>query len=117
MPWDIYYASHGRVVLQDAEPRPGEDGYDPELAAHRNHSVRVLRRVELTSLAFTFVVPFLGSYLLVYARQLLSDPDRYINSFVIGLFGLATSVKPLLHFSKLVKRREWSVELDGRAPS
>ncbi|ORY88903.1 hypothetical protein BCR35DRAFT_208464 [Leucosporidium creatinivorum] len=100
VPWDLYYASHGRVVLHTAEP---SEGYDPALLAQRQHSISVLRRVELVSLASTFVTPAAGSLLLHYVRNLLSDPDRYINGFVIGLFIMATAVKPLLHFSKLVK--------------
>ncbi|KAK4058414.1 hypothetical protein OIO90_000572 [Microbotryomycetes sp. JL221] len=102
-PWDIYYASHGRVVLAGSESRPGEEGYDPDLAAKRDRSIRVLRRAELTSLLATMLVPAAGSYLLVYVRQLLSDPDRYINRSIISLFAIATAVKPLLHFAKLVK--------------
>ncbi|KAM0788397.1 hypothetical protein ACM66B_001535 [Microbotryomycetes sp. NB124-2] len=103
VPWDIYYASHGRLVLAGTEPKPGEEGYDPETAAKRDQSIRVLRRAELTSLLATMLVPAAGSYLLVYVRQLLSDPDRYINRSIISLFAIATAVKPTLHFAKLVK--------------
>ncbi|KAK4051837.1 hypothetical protein OIV83_002542 [Microbotryomycetes sp. JL201] len=103
VPWDIYYASHGRLVLAGTEPKPGEEGYDPEQAAKRDQSIRVLRRAELTSLLATMLVPAAGSYLLVYVRQLLSDPDRYINRSIISLFAIATAVKPTMHFAKLVK--------------
>ena len=106
MPWDIYYASHGRVVLSSTEPKEGEPGFDPILATQRNESVRALKRVEMGSLLMTFVVPFVGSYALHWVRHLLSDPDRYINNFVISVFAIATSIKPFLHFSSLVKKRE-----------
>lgn len=103
VPWDIYYASHARIVLHPSEPKPGEQGYDPELAARRDQSIRVLRRSELSALAATMIVPFVGAYLLVYARGLLSDPERYINKFVISLYTIATGIKPFMHFAKLVK--------------
>jgi hypothetical protein len=106
VPWDIYYASHARIVLHPSEPKPGEEGYDPAMAAKRDQSIRVLRRSELSALAATMVVPFVGAYLLVYARGLLSDPERYINKFVISLYTIATGVKPLTHFAKLVKNSE-----------
>lgn len=102
----MYYASHGRVVLATTEPKPGEEGYDSELAAKRDQSVRVLRRAELAALLWTMLVPAIGAYLLTYVRSLLSDPDRYINRSVISLFAIATAVKPTLHFAKLVKNSE-----------
>lgn len=108
MPWDIYYASHARLVHHPSEPKPGEEGYDPELAARRDRSIRVLRRSELSALAATMVVPFVGAYLLTYARGLLSDPERYINKFVISLYAIATGIKPFTHFAKLVKNSEFS---------
>lgn len=106
MPWDIYYASHARIVLNGASPKPGDEGFDPAVAARQEYSVKQLKRTELISLGATMVVPLVGSCLLYYARGLLSDPDRYINRFLISLFAIATSVKPFLHFSRLVKHSE-----------
>ncbi|SCV67864.1 BQ2448_5475 [Microbotryum intermedium] len=103
VPWDIYYASHARVVLDAALPKPGQEGYDPQQAERREYSVRQLKRTELLSLLATMLVPAAGSGLLYYARGLLSDPDRYINRFLISMFVIATSVKPFLHFAKLVQ--------------
>lgn len=74
------------------------------MAAQRAFSAAALRRNELVALATTFCVPAVGAALLHYARGLLSDPDRYLNRFLIGLFVIASSVKPMLHFSKLAKR-------------
>ncbi|KDE03251.1 hypothetical protein MVLG_06245 [Microbotryum lychnidis-dioicae p1A1 Lamole] len=103
VPWDIYYASHARVVLDTALPKPGQEGYDPQQAERRDYSVRQLKKTELLSLLVTMLVPAAGSGLLYYARGLLSDPDRYINRFLISIFAVATSVKPFLHFAKLVQ--------------
>ncbi|SCZ93050.1 BZ3500_MvSof-1268-A1-R1_Chr6-2g08429 [Microbotryum saponariae] len=103
VPWDIYYASHARVVLDAALPKPGQEGYDPQQAQRKDFSVRQLKRTELLSLLATMLVPAAGSGLLYYARGLLSDPDRYINRFLISMFAIATSVKPFLHFAKLVQ--------------
>lgn len=108
VPWDMYYASHGRVVLSSTEPKEGEPGFDPVLAAQRNESVRALKKVELVSLLMTCVVPVVGSFALYWVRRLLSDPEKYINGFVIGVFGMTTSIKPLLHLASLYKRRESS---------
>ena len=53
----------------------------------------------------TIFAPVAGAYLLFHARNMLSDPDRYINRFTISLFSLATTIKPLLHLSELFRRR------------
>lgn len=103
VPWDLYYASHGRHVIHATMPTDGAPPEDPLVSERRLSAASILRRTELLSLAFTLIVPALGSYLLYFVRELLSDPDRYINKFTISLFALATSVKPLLHVSGLIK--------------
>lgn len=130
MPWSIYYASHARYILETASIQPGGEDYaeDPVAASRRREAVDALRRTELLSLAATMVVPSVGSYLLYFVRGLLSDPDRYINRFVISLFAMATvrhmpwtaiadprdllwmsqAVKPLLHFTNLLKNRAFA---------
>ncbi|KAM0754746.1 hypothetical protein T439DRAFT_120845 [Meredithblackwellia eburnea MCA 4105] len=108
VPWTIYRASHARYVLHGSisGQTDGAAGAteDPITAARRHYHVQALRRNELLSLLMTMVVPVAGSYLLFYVKYLLSDPDHYINKTTISLFALATSVKPVLHFGKLVKR-------------
>lgn len=101
VPWDIYYASYGRYILKSTLTAS-----DPGDTQERRHATQILRRVELLSLAMTVAVPAIGSALLYYIRNVLSDPDRYINGFTISLFALATSVKPFLHVSKLIKNSE-----------
>lgn len=104
MPWELYYASYSRTVLPaGVEPRAPDSDEDPDVVARRNESAQALRRNELVALGSTFLVPVVGASLLHYARGLLSDPDRFINRFLIGLFAIASSVKPVLHFVKLVK--------------
>ncbi|GAA5901252.1 hypothetical protein JCM8208_002319 [Rhodotorula glutinis] len=104
VPWELYYASYSRTVLPaGVEPRAPDSDEDPDVVARRNESAQALRRNELVALGSTFLVPVVGASLLHYARGLLSDPDRFINRFLIGLFAIASSVKPVLHFVKLVK--------------
>ncbi|GAA5834876.1 hypothetical protein JCM9279_007134 [Rhodotorula babjevae] len=105
VPWELYYASYARYVLPEGvEPGATDPDEDPEVVARRAESSQALRRNELMALWSTFLVPVVGASLLHYARGLLSDPDRFINRFLIGLFAIASSVKPVLHFVKLVKR-------------
>ncbi|GAA5949791.1 hypothetical protein JCM21900_004201 [Sporobolomyces salmonicolor] len=106
VPWEIYYASQARYVLPQARAAPDDATFveDPLVSAQRDASAAALRRNELFSLLSTMLVPAIGAGLLHYARGLLSDPDRYINRFLISLFAIATSVKPFLHFTRLVKR-------------
>ncbi|GAA5932645.1 hypothetical protein JCM1841_000321 [Sporobolomyces salmonicolor] len=106
VPWEIYYASQARYVLPQAGAAPDDATFveDPLVSAQRDASAAALRRNELFSLLSTMLVPAIGAGLLHYARGLLSDPDRYINRFLISLFAIATSVKPFLHFTRLVKR-------------
>ncbi|GJN87156.1 hypothetical protein Rhopal_000101-T1 [Rhodotorula paludigena] len=116
VPWELYYASYARTVLPPGvEPVPSSEDStpeDPAVAAQRAFSAAALRRNELVALATTFCVPAVGAALLHYARGLLSDPDRYLNRFLIGLFVIASSVKPMLHFSKLAKRNSlWHQEV------
>lgn len=104
VPWDLYYASHGRYILKGKQPVFAfSDQEDLVLRNERHHAASVLKRTELVSLAITLFVPIIGASLLRLVRGLLSDPDRYINKFTISLFSLATSVKPLLHLAKLAK--------------
>ncbi|GAA5867312.1 hypothetical protein JCM1840_005024 [Sporobolomyces johnsonii] len=106
VPWEIYYASQARYVLPQARTPSDDTTFveDPLVSAQRDASAAALRRNELFSLFSTMLVPAIGAGLLHYARGLLSDPDRYINRFLISLFAIATSVKPFLHFTRLVKK-------------
>ncbi|GAA5946886.1 hypothetical protein JCM3765_002060 [Sporobolomyces pararoseus] len=102
VPWEMYYASTTRTVLPSSTPEEEEDP-STLLLEQRNRSISILRRNELISLLSTFLVPFLGSYLLHYVKRLLSDPDRYVNDSLINMFMIATSVKPFLHLISLLK--------------
>ncbi|GAA5905689.1 uncharacterized protein JCM6883_005413 [Sporobolomyces salmoneus] len=104
VPWEMYYASQTRVVLPSSLS-PDSPAEDPFLLRQRESSAAILHRNELIALLSTFLVPILGSYLLLYVRGFLSDPDRYINPGLVNMFGLATSVKPFLHFIKLIKNQ------------
>ena len=112
VPWEMYYASYARTVLPSALSAAGaeeaETQDDPTLRAIRLTSAAQLKRAELFSLSLTFLVPALGAALLYFARGLLSDPDRYINRFLIGLFALASSIKPISHAVRLLKQSEFA---------
>jgi hypothetical protein len=112
VPWEMYYASYARTVLPSALSAAGaeqaEAQDDPTLRAIRLTSAAQLKRAELFSLSLTFLVPALGAALLYFARGLLSDPDRYINRFLIGLFALASSIKPISHAVRLLKQSEFA---------
>ncbi|GAA5976742.1 hypothetical protein JCM11641_005680 [Rhodosporidiobolus odoratus] len=130
VPWELYYASRARIVLPSsiatdeeednasslpaAAPAPGSPSLlnpsDPltpttsTQASSRAASASALRRNELFALSLTLLVPFLGALLLYHARGLLSDPDRYINKMLIGVFIVASGVRPWLRVVRLVKR-------------
>lgn len=110
VPWELYYASYARTILPSALSAAGaaeaEAQDDPTLRAIRLTSAAQLKRAELFSLSLTFLVPAIGAGLLHYARGLLSDPDRYINRFLIGLFAIASSIKPVSHAVRLLKQSE-----------
>ncbi|GAA5976552.1 hypothetical protein JCM10908_005542 [Rhodotorula pacifica] len=108
IPWEMYYASYARTVLpaelSAAAASEAEAHDDPTLRAIRLTSAAQLKRAEVFSLSLTFLVPALGATLLYFARGMLSDPDRYINRFLIGLFALASSIKPIAHAVRLLKQ-------------
>lgn len=103
VPWEIYYASRTRHILESSISNDGEFE-DPVTARGRELAAHSLRRNEMLALLACMVVPAVGSYLLLFARGLLHDADRYINNQMVGLFALATCVKPVLHFSQLMKQ-------------
>ncbi|GAA5859308.1 hypothetical protein JCM8547_001976 [Rhodosporidiobolus lusitaniae] len=106
VPWEIYYLSHVRRVLPSSPSpsSPSSPSFTDPLSSSRLTSTEALRRAELSSLLFTFLVPALGASLLHYVKGLLSDPERYINRMTVGLFVVASGVRPLLRVVKLLKR-------------
>lgn len=112
VPWELYYASYSRSMLPSALSAEGaaeaEAQDDPTLRAIRLTSAAQLKRAELFSLSLTFLVPAIGAALLYFARGLLSDPDRYINRFLIGLFAIASSIKPISHAVRLLEQSEFA---------
>ncbi|GAA6021338.1 hypothetical protein JCM10207_002703 [Rhodosporidiobolus poonsookiae] len=109
VPWELYYASHARVVLPTSTS-PGAPPASPSLlspdplAPHRSSSVAALRRNELFALFLCCAVPALGAGLLHYAKGLLSDPERYINRMTVGLFVIASGVRPWMRLARLIRR-------------
>lgn len=102
VPWDLYYASRSRRILSLSLE---EDEDDSNSHFQRQEAIHQLAVAELLSLSMTIVTPAAGAYLLYLARNMLSDPDRYINTFTISLFALATAVKPLLHLAERIRQR------------
>jgi hypothetical protein len=101
VPWELYLAAHTRQVLNPSPSDPSDPHH-----AHRGTSAVALKRNELFSLALCLAVPFIGASLLHYAKGLLSDPERYINKMMIGLFCIASGVRPLGNGIELLKKSE-----------
>lgn len=103
MPWDLYLSSHTRRVLPSPDSPSHSSSHDPH-AIQRAASASALRRNELFCLFLCLAVPFIGAYLLIYAKGLLSDPERYINKMMIGLFCFAAGIRPLGRATDLLRK-------------
>jgi len=110
-------------VIVSGATQPAEEAYSlsPTEQRERLHSIHVLRRTELLSLAATCLAPALGSAILWFVRPLLSDPDRFINTTLITIFAIATGIKPWTHLLKLIRgstlyhqEKVWYPSTDGK---
>ena len=117
VPWELYYASRTRRINASAYALSRTDSDTPEAVKERRKAASAeLLQNELFSLALCIVSPFLGSYLLYYVRGALSEPERYINSFNVRLFVLASGVKPWSHFLQLIKQRSLFLQNEVHYP-
>ncbi|UZJ56342.1 hypothetical protein CBS101457_005662 [Exobasidium rhododendri] len=104
VPHDMYHAARTRRILNsDAE-------VDDEDATHEQKRVRLaatteLKRAELISLVALVGSPVAGAWLLHYLMETFSDGNRYLNTFNIRLFMLASGVKPWSHAISLLRKR------------
>jgi hypothetical protein len=64
-----------------------------------------LRKHELVGLTWVILSPALAGYTLQYSRYFLSNYDKYMSSFNVTVFILASSIKPLIHIMALLRER------------
>lgn len=60
------------------------------------------------------VSPAIAGYTLQYSRYLLSNVDRYINSFNVTVFVLAATIKPLSHVIDLLHERTLYLQTEAQ---
>ncbi|ORZ15075.1 hypothetical protein BCR42DRAFT_328549 [Absidia repens] len=83
-----------------------DDGQKGRAARGRQEQVaNELRLHELIGLISVLASPVVAGYTLQYSRYFLSDYDRYMSSFNVGVFVLAASLKPLSHVMLLLRER------------
>ncbi|KAI5479055.1 hypothetical protein MNV49_004337 [Pseudohyphozyma bogoriensis] len=104
-PWEIYEASRTRTIISTAVDQDADDHEDPRVLALRRHAIGALRTSEMAALAAAIAAPAAGALILHAGRGLLHDGDRYLNRSVVTLFICATTIKPIFHIFKLLKRR------------
>ncbi|KAL7411978.1 hypothetical protein BDY24DRAFT_394126 [Mrakia frigida] len=98
-PWELYHSSLHHVLL-DSAPSPSSKDSPQALLART-----ALLRLHTFYLLLTLLAPVLGALLLAFTRQTLTEGERYINTFSIRLFLLASSVKPITNLVGLLKGR------------
>ncbi|CAG8498287.1 10711_t:CDS:2 [Ambispora leptoticha] len=103
VPWELYYAARSRRVINE-NTFAGQTA-DSALEARRQMAARELRHAELYALGLVIASPMLGGFALHYAKQYLTDYDKYISHFNIALFVFAAGIRPLMHVASLAKNR------------
>ncbi|CAG8434274.1 1769_t:CDS:2 [Ambispora gerdemannii] len=103
VPWELYYAARSRRVINE-NALAGQTA-DSALEVRRAMAARELRRAELYALGLVIASPMFGGLALHYAKQYLTDYDKYISHFNISLFVFASGIRPLMHVASLAKNR------------
>lgn len=73
---------------------PNGESESRELKRERQAAAAELKRAEAISLVFLVASPVAGAWLLHWLMETFSDGNRYLNSFNIRLFMLASGIKP-----------------------
>jgi hypothetical protein len=101
VPHDIYHSARTRRILNsDAEDDVTSVEFERNTnLTHEQKMLRVaasteLRRAEISSLIALVVSPVAGAWLLHWLMETFSDGNRYLNTFNIRLFMLASGIKP-----------------------
>ncbi|KAJ4490522.1 hypothetical protein J3R30DRAFT_3278128 [Lentinula aciculospora] len=96
IPWTLYYNARPRVRPQSGLPA-AED-------FHARRASSELRFLEFIFFSFAVVSPFLGAYLLRYVTFAVTGQDIH-SWFSLGLFVLATGVRPWSHLVQRFNQR------------
>jgi hypothetical protein len=101
VPHDIYHSARTRRVLHgDAEQESTSDMTEEDHALYQEQrrqkllAAAELRKAELISLAALVLSPVAGAWLLTWLMETFTDGSRYLNTFNIRLFMLASGIKP-----------------------
>ncbi|KAJ3811587.1 hypothetical protein F5876DRAFT_88239 [Lentinula aff. lateritia] len=97
IPWTLYYNARPRVRPHSTGPPAAED-------FHIRRASSELRFLEFLFFSFAVVSPFLGAYLLRYVTFAVTGQDIH-SWFSIGLFILATGVRPWSHLIQRFNQR------------
>nr|AGC14661.1 hypothetical protein [Lentinula edodes]AGC14672.1 hypothetical protein [Lentinula edodes] len=97
VPWTLYYNARPRVRPHSTSLPAAEDFYTRRASSE-------LRFLEFLFFSFAVVSPFLGAYLLRYVTFSVTGQDIH-SWFSIGLFILATGVRPWSHLIQRFNQR------------
>ncbi|KAJ3712404.1 hypothetical protein C8R42DRAFT_686794 [Lentinula raphanica] len=97
IPWTLYYNARPRVKPHATRLPAAED-------FHARRATSELRFLEFFFLSFAIVSPFLGAYLLRYVTFAVTGQD-ILSWFSLGLFVLATGVRPWSHLVQRFDQR------------
>ncbi|KAJ3887400.1 hypothetical protein GG344DRAFT_55761 [Lentinula edodes] len=97
IPWTLYYNARPRVRPHSTSLPAAEDFYT-------RRALSELRFLEFLFFSFAVVSPFLGAYLLRYVTFAVTGQDIH-SWFSIGLFILATGVRPWSHLVQRFNQR------------
>ncbi|KAJ3794538.1 hypothetical protein GGU11DRAFT_689615 [Lentinula aff. detonsa] len=97
IPWTLYHNARPRVRSHSSGLPAAEDFY-------ARRATSELRFLEFCFLSFATVSPFLGAYLLRYVTFTITGQD-ILSWFSLGLFVLATGVRPWSHLIQRFDQR------------
>lgn len=97
VPWEIYQKARIQRPLSSSLPATIEEKYQQIGASE-------LRKIEILFLCLTSLSPFLGAAFIRYATAAIIGPES-ISWFNVGLFVLATGVRPWAHLVERLKNR------------
>lgn len=102
-PWELYHSSLHHVLLDPTPSSPSFPNKDPSPQALLARTA--LLRLHTFYLLLTLLAPIFGACLLSFTRHTLTEGDRYVNTFSIRLFLIASAIKPVTNLVDLLKGR------------
>lgn len=79
---------------EDEHTESGNEAVSRELKRERQAAAAELKKAEIISLAALVLSPVAGAWLLHWLMETFTDGNRYLNTFNIRLFMLASGIKP-----------------------